>query len=476
MTAAPPRFGIILSIENYQKARLPQIDYALNDARHMKMAFHNLWNIPETNLLYLTDSEASISAVKNEVAPFIEGLPQGAELYIYYTGHALHESGETWLSVFDTYPSSPTTTALALQADLLDPIAQKACSTVLVFLDTSPTDLPTLENFCSTPSRRAIFSACAPEQRSYVSSKLQHSVWAAHLLRALRGQAPESLDAHRMLTAPSLQNYLHDAVAKFVREEMNFESRQNPHAAMAELSPFVIHHHDETLGSPSEVVTALEPNFKESFWRSVDQSPFKKHPNFNRQRHFEPERLSSAMDKFALELTEEDAQNEIKKIYENCVSRLGLKRSSLKKGERTLDCSLFRFTIDASQDTQIPRNLVVHRRLKLLVEPASLPLDFDDVFPRSPDELVIPYRGQPTHLDLLKLFEIQEENTEARLEEDEAAGYLRLRYPEGATLAVHRKAHEISLSKGVTSGVMSLSRSFATDLANLGLVDKITTD
>lgn len=213
----------------------------------------------------------------------------------------------------------------------------------------------------------------------------------------------------------------------------------------------------------------LEPDFGQMYWRIEDRTLFRKHPLFSKKRgHFEPEVRKAAADKWAQDLMREETKIEITQIYENSVRSLGLKRSSLKKGDQTLDSEFFRYIIQISQDHNDPRSILRDRRLNILIPLASLPIQFDDVFTFGFNELVIPFKGHPTHRDLLLLFEEKVDLFGASLEENEDNGVLRLIFPTGSSMTVNLFTHEVSFSKATVTGVLSLAKELLGDIATLG--------
>ena len=88
----------------------------------------------------------------------------------------------------------------------------------------------------------------------------------------------------------------------------------------------------------------LVPLFDKAYWRSRQRFLYRKHAGFSKQRkHFEPEDFSTHAERFAQDLTLEDNREEIRRIYENCVTLLTAQRSQIERCATSRETNLFLF-------------------------------------------------------------------------------------------------------------------------------------
>lgn len=213
----------------------------------------------------------------------------------------------------------------------------------------------------------------------------------------------------------------------------------------------------------------LVPDFKNAYWRSEEQLPYKRHASFSAQKkHFVPEEHGSHAERFAKELASGPVAEEIHRIYENAVALLGLKRSKMEKGEASLETALFRFEVRVSQAAD-PSLVLYSRRTEVLAPLNKLPEHFDEVFPWKASEVVVPFGGAPGKRELLEALEHWEERLKGKLEENVQGDSFCLRLRSGFTMKVEQASRELVFARAGTEGVAALSAALAADLRALGL-------
>jgi hypothetical protein len=214
----------------------------------------------------------------------------------------------------------------------------------------------------------------------------------------------------------------------------------------------------------------LIPLFDKAYWRSRQRFLFRKHAAFSKQRkHFEPEEFSAYADRFAKDLTLDDSREEIRRIYENCVTLKLAKRSSMDRGDTSLETGLFRFELEVSQDPRDHSSILIERRLHVKLPLNELPAHFDELFPWKATEIVIPYDSRADLQEMLEILEHWEEKLSGRLEESADRNELRLHLPSGFSMAVDLASRELVFGKQGIEGVGALAASVASDLNALGI-------
>lgn len=130
------RYALIIGIGNYTKTTIPAlkgVQYDMVSAKRMA----NSMAIPDQNIVYIRDSQATADTIKTELKQLNTKLQPGDRLFVYYSGH-----GTRWHD-----PSSPagvcTEGLVTSEGDvlsnqeigkLLEPVAKKT-DKMLVFYD-----------------------------------------------------------------------------------------------------------------------------------------------------------------------------------------------------------------------------------------------------------------------------------------------------------------------------------------------------
>lgn len=98
----PKDWGLIIGIENY--ANLPSVNYAHKDALIMKNYFMKVFGIPEENIIFLIDSDATKSRLEGFIKQYIpSNVEKNSTLYVYFAGHGAPDitRGEPYLVPYD---------------------------------------------------------------------------------------------------------------------------------------------------------------------------------------------------------------------------------------------------------------------------------------------------------------------------------------------------------------------------------------
>jgi len=138
---------------------------------------------------------------------------------------------------------------------LLEPLQKSACKRSLVFIDACATELMEqnfgrnmlsamnnreFEDFIHSSDFQATFLSCSPGEKSYSSLSLKHGIWTHHLLKAVKGEAPEAVVRDRYITSNSLQDYLSKTVPEYIQRNTEIRERQTPWAQISSSNTFEI--------------------------------------------------------------------------------------------------------------------------------------------------------------------------------------------------------------------------------------------
>ena len=132
--ADPSAFAVVVGVERY--SRIPQADFAERDAQ--AVAAHLLAaGVPRRNLIHLSGSEASYSALKKYVETWLaKNVPAGGRVFFYFSGHGAPDArtGEAYLMPWDGDPAFLQDTAYPTKR-LFEQLAALPAREVIVATD-----------------------------------------------------------------------------------------------------------------------------------------------------------------------------------------------------------------------------------------------------------------------------------------------------------------------------------------------------
>ena len=221
-------WGFIISLENYH--RLPSVNYAQKDAFLMKQYFVKVLGIPEANIIYLEDREATKAKIMQHLKTY---FPRNTEkdslLYVYFVGHGvLDERKENpFIIPYDGDIRLLEDTNYRLQ-NFLEDLENLQIKRSFVFLDTSFNGFAARNNNQILPyaklalnkDRNPISSSdkviamisSSGGQGSNAYPEKGHGLFTYYLLRGLRGEAFKSRSG--LKTLGELYTYVKNQVVK----------------------------------------------------------------------------------------------------------------------------------------------------------------------------------------------------------------------------------------------------------------------
>ena len=218
----------------------------------------------------------------------------------------------------------------------------------------------------------------------------------------------------------------------------------------------------------------MAPAFENAYWRKQSRIRYREHPGFSKKKgHFEPEELNAFAARWASELTREESAEEVRQIYEGCVALLANKRSRMERSDCDLVCEQFRFSIEAMQDPEDPEYILVIRSLWIKTELNKLSAQFDELFPHSFDEVVVPVESNAERGELLETLEHWEDILDGRISESADQSVYRLHLKSGFVMAIDLNAREVSFAKAAVEGPLHLAAALSAELKSLGIVKQI---
>jgi hypothetical protein len=226
----PGTYAVVIGVEHY-RSRLPNADFAVNDARLTAEYFKRVLGVPESNVALLTDAQAT----KGDFEKYFERwLPNhvgtGDTVYVYYSGHGAPDpaKGGSYLVPYDGDPTYIESTGFEVKR-LLGDLSRLPAKRVYLALDSCfsgaggrsviASGARPLVNVlpAEVPANVTVLSASAGDQISNSYRVKGHGLFTYFLLRGLTKKQGDLLAAF---------DYLKPEVSRVAKSEYN--SAQEP--------------------------------------------------------------------------------------------------------------------------------------------------------------------------------------------------------------------------------------------------------
>lgn len=475
--------AFVVALENYRKPShgdaLPSVDFAHADADAFAAIIERIYaDLPGENVSVhvLKDSDASLTALRDELKYTIKNLAEDELFIFYYAGHGFHGAGGNRLSTYDTNRTNIEETSLSMRDDLLEPLMDSECRQALVFVDAcaekfsgvvksrdviSNLDAEEVREFLDSAWYLGVFLSCSPGEKSYPSTTLKHGVWTHFLLEALEGRAPAALTRERWLTDFGLRDHLRQEVPRYITREMQVRGSQTPQAIISGSGSFRIHHIPKPPAVPADAALAgISLRNNSEFLEGTETGEIRHLPGFSRaKKHTVPTEASDSAEAWCQHLLSDRVAEELQELYESARQALNARRKDVRKaddaGGGDLDTAAFRYSIETGQNPDDPGEYIIRRRLELRDGWDAHRAAIDEIFGNEFDRLVVEFEQMDDTLDVLveKLEDIQESSGGEVHDDDrsERATYER----DGVTFTFDLKQRRLEISFG-QSGALEL--------------------
>ena len=236
---APARdaVAIIIGIQNYK--RVPNAEFANNDAREFSEYAIRALGIKPEKIKTLLDEEAD---EVNIVKAFENWLPiqvnkDKTDVYVFFSGHGLPSSDGRSLYFLPHGVDKELLSRTAVdQNDIISALAAAKPKSVTMFIDAcysgqtrggdvllanaKPVALKADKN--AYPPNFTVITASANDQISSSSPELKHGIFSFYLMKGMEGEADANQDGK--ITAGEMQEYLADKVS---RQAMSMSRKQD---------------------------------------------------------------------------------------------------------------------------------------------------------------------------------------------------------------------------------------------------------
>jgi len=224
----PKYWGLVISIENYHE--LPSVNYAQKDALLIKQYFIKILGVPEANIIYLVNSEATKARIMYNLRTYIpRNTENNSLLYVYFVGHGGLDEGKEgpYIIPYDGNVRFSEDTSYRLK-DFYEDLENLQIRRSFVFLDTSFNGIaPRSDNLILPGAKRALkptgnlnlssdkvisMISATEGQVSNAYPEKGYGLFTYFLLRGLRGEAHKSRSG--LMTLGELYSYVRDQVMK----------------------------------------------------------------------------------------------------------------------------------------------------------------------------------------------------------------------------------------------------------------------
>ena len=227
----PKDWGLVIGIEDY--AHLPSVEYARRDALIVKEYFIKVLGVPEENVIFLIDGNATKARIEGYLKQYIPAnVGKDTTLYVYFAGHGAPdmEKGDPYLVPHDGDTRFIAQTGYNLKTFYKD-LDNLNIPRVYVFLDSCFSGVASrAAEMLAKGARPALvhvedvrldsdvvvsLSASASGQSSNAYPETKHGLFTYFLLRALKGEADENDDS--WISVKEIFDYVKNHVVRVSR-------------------------------------------------------------------------------------------------------------------------------------------------------------------------------------------------------------------------------------------------------------------
>ncbi|MFI5363706.1 MAG: caspase domain-containing protein [Elusimicrobiota bacterium] len=223
--ARPHSYAVVIGVEHYRE-KLPNADFAADDAKLVAAYFERALGVPEANVATLTDDRATKSDFEKYFESWLPNhIEAGDTVYVYYSGHGAPNpaKGDSYLVPYDGDPTYTEKTGYSVKR-LFDQLAKLPAKQVYVAMDScfsgaggrsviaqGARPLVSVVQ-ADVPANLTVLAASAGDQISNSYREKGHGLFTYYFLKGLKEKGD---DFHAVF------DYLKPEVARTARREFN---------------------------------------------------------------------------------------------------------------------------------------------------------------------------------------------------------------------------------------------------------------
>jgi hypothetical protein len=239
----PDAVAVVIGNKTYQTPDIPNVDYALRDARTTRKYLIRTLGFREENIIFTANATGSdlqrilgtSDTPQGQLYNWVK--PGESDVFVYYSGHGAPAPGanEAYLVASDTNPNYLSINGYSVE-QLYENLSQVPARSVTVVLeacfsgissdggavvqDASPVEL-SVENPVLAMENGLAFTAGVADQIASWYPEKKHGLFTYFFLKGLRGEADR--DGNRAITGAELERYVREKVPYRARRMYNRE-------------------------------------------------------------------------------------------------------------------------------------------------------------------------------------------------------------------------------------------------------------
>ena len=222
--------AVVIGNKDYKNQDIPNVKYAINDARAIKNWLINVKGFDEENILYLENaSQAELTSIfgnqnihKGKISYYLD--PDGySNLVVYYSGHGMPANGQSYIMPIDSDANVPELNGYPLKL-LYKNLAKLKTKSTQIILEacfsggsgagmliknanpiTFTQKLPKAEGM-------TIFTASSGKQFASWDNENQHGIFTYEFLKGITGKADKNNDGN--ISVAEMKKHLRRAVQR----------------------------------------------------------------------------------------------------------------------------------------------------------------------------------------------------------------------------------------------------------------------
>ena len=335
------RFSLLIGLENYAE-NIDSVRYAENDATEFKDCLIEL-GLDERDISCLLSSYATKTKIEAELRRIASLANKDDEIIFFFAGHGVSINSSNYITCYDTVPSDIINTCISLKW-IFDLFKSSASQRKIFFLDSCHSGMnidesmrgifdtmneSEIKEFFENSEYEVGFASCNSSQFSYSSPNLRHGIWTFHLLKALRGSAPNAVEKNKYITSSSLQNYLSKEVPNTLKTENPNPVSQTPICFGSFSNEFQIFNLEPILNKREAERKAKIKGLKSVDLIGSRGGAIKELSGFRKKSHFVPDTVDSYTKGFVERIAAENVEEETTFIYSQLKKIFGYKRKEI---------------------------------------------------------------------------------------------------------------------------------------------------
>ena len=227
--------AVIIGNKTYSNPDVPDVDYALNDARIMKQYLINILGFEEKNIMFIENAKKADFETIFGTKEFVEGKlynwvkPNESDVFIYYSGHGAPDmkNNKAYIMPSNCDPNYVQIGGYPLEFfyQNLTKVRAKSITIILDACFSGGSQQGMLVKNASPMyidvemplfgEKYSLFTSAAGDQISSWYPEGNHSLFTYYFLRALRGEADK--DRNRKITLDEIGNFIDEHVPYMAR-------------------------------------------------------------------------------------------------------------------------------------------------------------------------------------------------------------------------------------------------------------------